>query len=186
MNLFSHPRLLRNLPAQRSLARVARSRFLGALGPAPALCRLIRKLMLMDRHRRAIFFQAFFVVGGARVLLVMMPMRKARPLMPMLARVAAPRPKPTALDELLWALSAANRRVSGACLSNALAAEALLARYGYMPVLRIGATLTTGTLTAHAWVEHGGEVVIGGPESVVRQYSPFPNLDAFNTSGLKT
>lgn len=140
----------------------------------------------MDRQGRRLMFQAFVVVAGARALLAMMPMRRVRPLMPILARVAAPRPKPAPVNEVVRALTIANRRVSGACLSNALAAEAFLARYGYAPVLRIGATLTSGSLTAHAWVEQGGEVVIGGPESVVRQYSPFPNLDAFNTSGLKT
>jgi len=148
--------------------------------------RVLRKFVDIDRRRRRLVLQAFVVVAASRVLLAIMPLRKVRPLMPALARVVIRRPKPTALAELVWALSAANRRVSGACLSNALAAESLLARYGYTPVLRIGATLTTGTLTAHAWVEHDGEVVIGGPESVVRQYSPFPNLDAFNTSGLKT
>jgi len=148
--------------------------------------RLLRKFIRMDRRRRRLVSQAFVVVAASRVLLAVMPLRKVRPLMPTLLRVVVRRPKRSVLAELVWALSAANRRVSGACLSNALAAEALLARYGYAPILRIGATLATGTLTAHAWVEQDGEVVIGGPESVVRQYSPFPNLDAFNTSGLKT
>lgn len=88
-------------------------------------------------------------------------------------------------DDVVRALSSAIRRVSGTCLSNALAAQALLGRYGHPSILRIGAALTDGNFTAHAWVEHDREVVVGGPESVVRQYTPFPQPDAWKANGLK-
>jgi hypothetical protein len=59
---------------------------------------------------------------------------------------------------------------------NALVAEAMLTHYGHPVELRIGVSRNSGTFAAHAWVERDGEIVIGGPESVVRQYKPLDGL----------
>ena len=63
-----------------------------------------------------------------------------------------------------WAVTLASRYVPGAtCLPQALAGELLLRRAGIAGELRIGvAKRNDGRLRAHAWVESGGAVVIGG------------------------
>ena len=63
-------------------------------------------------------------------------------------------------------ISAVNRSIPrGSCLTAAVAAEALLRWHGYDALLRIGVSKNdSNSLQAHAWVESGGEVVIGGDE----------------------
>lgn len=52
------------------------------------------------------------------------------------------------------------------CLAQALAVRVMLVRRGHRAVLRIGvAKVTEGELEAHAWVESGGRIVIGGSEA---------------------
>ena len=64
-----------------------------------------------------------------------------------------------------WAVTAAGRRLPGrTCLSEALAADVMLCRHGYSPVVRFGIRKTdrrSATPEAHAWVECGGKIVTG-------------------------
>ncbi len=63
-----------------------------------------------------------------------------------------------------WAVTRASMYIPRAtCLPQALAVLFLLERRGYSPDLRIGLTRATETqVEGHAWVEHEGEVVLGG------------------------
>jgi Transglutaminase-like superfamily len=70
---------------------------------------------------------------------------------------------PTA-DRIAWAIAAASPFVSGGsnCLLRAIAAGIMLRQYGFESALQIGvAKSPNGTLTAHAWLESAGKVVIG-------------------------
>jgi len=52
------------------------------------------------------------------------------------------------------------------CLVQALVAEQLLTELGYECVVRLGAAKTaSGELSAHAWVECEGKVLVGGDVS---------------------
>jgi hypothetical protein len=67
----------------------------------------------------------------------------------------------------VWAVETAARHMplANTCLTQALAAQVLLARRGYPALLRIGVVKgDKDNLQAHAWVESEGEVVIGGYE----------------------
>ena len=67
---------------------------------------------------------------------------------------------------IAWAVDAAARSVLiDNCLARALAAQVLLTRLGHDAEIRIGvARKPDGSLVAHAWVESGGEVLIGDEE----------------------
>jgi hypothetical protein len=68
-------------------------------------------------------------------------------------------------NRIVWAVDLASRHVPATrnCLIRALAANALLARQHYPARLHIGvAKGTDNKLQAHAWVESGGKVVVGG------------------------
>lgn len=88
---------------------------------------------------------------------------------------AAPRIGLTA-ECVALAVRRASRIVPGAtCLAQALAGQVLLARAGHLSTLRIGvARRGHDGISAHAWVESGGRVVIGGEG--VDQYTEFPDL----------
>jgi hypothetical protein len=74
------------------------------------------------------------------------------------------------IDSIAWAVTVASRYVPAAtCLTQALAAQGLLAGRGHSARLCIGvARSAAGRFQAHAWVECAGRVVIGGAEAPVR------------------
>ena len=70
-------------------------------------------------------------------------------------------------DRVVWAVVVASRYVPmSTCLTQALAAQVLLARRGYSAHLHIGVAKegAEAKLKAHAWVESDGKVLIGGSE----------------------
>ena len=106
-----------------------------------------------------------------------------------LARAGPPYRAAPESDRIGWAVRVWAHSLPGAgtCLANALAAEAMLASYGHGPELRIGVTKDDGALSAHAWVERDGEVVIGDLEDLGR-YRPFEGhagdlIGAFRRTG---
>lgn len=110
-------------------------------------------------------------VAGTAVLLRVLPFRRVQRLMAGQAR--APKSSaglsPEAERRLLWAVAAVGRRLlpNRPCLPQALAAQWLLRRWGARPArLQIGvARADDGSIEAHAWLERGGEVLIGGAAS---------------------
>lgn len=68
-------------------------------------------------------------------------------------------------ERIAWAVIAMSRFVPDGsnCLIRALASARMLRRYGYDATLQIGVTkAANGGINAHAWLESGGQVVIGG------------------------
>lgn len=67
------------------------------------------------------------------------------------------------IDKIVRMIKAASACVPLAtCLTQAFAAQVLLARYGYAARIRIGVIKTEGgRLQAHAWVESEGRIIIG-------------------------
>lgn len=62
------------------------------------------------------------------------------------------------------------------CLNQALAAQVLLLRRNYLARLHIGVVKEEGgEFLAHAWVESGGQVVLGGHE--LDRYTPLAVLE---------
>jgi hypothetical protein len=86
-------------------------------------------------------------------------------------RSRRPPPSPGAIG---WAVAAASRVVPrSTCLVQALAANDLCHRYGYPAQVRLGARRADGgALEAHAWLELGEEVVVGGSQELA-EYSVF-------------
>jgi len=79
-------------------------------------------------------------------------------------KIAVPKPGRPTPARLAWAVTAARPLVPNGsnCLLRALAAGMLLRRYGYDSSLKIGvAKAPGGGLAAHAWLESGGQAVIG-------------------------
>ena len=73
---------------------------------------------------------------------------------------------PLTPDKIGWAIQVVSRRVPRAsCLTQALAAQMILARYGYNSQLRVGVTRESPDgFRAHAWVESDGKIIVGAGE----------------------
>ena len=74
------------------------------------------------------------------------------------------------MEKIAWAVRAASKGVPRAtCLTQALAAQVLFARHAHAVDLKIGvAKGDAGGLEAHAWLEHGGRVVVGNVRDLGR------------------
>lgn len=83
-------------------------------------------------------------------------------------------PKQAGISEelIIWAVKVASRCVPCAtCLTQAMVARILLSSYGYSADLRIGVAREGDRLTAHAWLEKEGTVIIG---RTMCDYKPLP------------
>ena len=69
----------------------------------------------------------------------------------------------TSRERIGWAVDAA-AAVPGdpSCLVRALVAEAMLERRGHETALRFGVDDAGADVEAHAWLESGGEIIVGG------------------------
>jgi hypothetical protein len=135
------------------------------------------KFVRAPARRRLLFLKAAVVVAGYRVALTSLPFRWVRSLGAKAARreFRGRRAKATR-EDVTWAVAAASRRIPRAtCLTQALALQTLLAQEGYQSNLHIGVAKTPdGQLEAHAWLESGGRIVIGGGE--VERFTPLAAL----------
>jgi hypothetical protein len=79
-----------------------------------------------------------------------------------------------------WAVETAGTTwwMRSPCLPKALAAQAMLRRRGIPSRVCLGVARKADRLTAHAWVEVGDQVVVGGAES-----QDFTRLSAFGDEG---
>jgi hypothetical protein len=79
------------------------------------------------------------------------------------------------LGRCLWAVTAASGRTSRPCLAQALAAGWHCRRRGLPAELCIGVRREPGGgLIAHAWLESGGRVLVGGTDGELAQYTRLP------------
>ena len=72
------------------------------------------------------------------------------------------------MTQLVWAVKTVSRYLPGAtCLTQAVAAQALLSQSGFPSQVEIGVAKDKGDLRrlqAHAWVVCQGQVVLGGQQ----------------------
>ena len=137
----------------------------------------LRRFWRLEPADRTLLIKAGLWLGATRLALWLFPLRLVRR---QLARAARPRPQRSASpskQRLAWAVSVAQRLVPDAtCLCQALATEALLAQGGHPAELRFGVIKTdAGRLSAHAWVESEGHIVIGDLRQL-SSYAPLPPL----------
>jgi Transglutaminase-like superfamily len=129
----------------------------------------LHSFIRLPATQRSLLIRAALLLWATRLGLWLLPFQTLRRL---LARLA---PGPTRVpgtdglsrERVVWAVETAARHMplANTCLTQALAAQVLLARRGYPALLRIGVVKgDKDNLQAHAWVESEGEVVIGGYE----------------------
>ena len=132
------------------------------------------KFFRLSAAEKRVLFQAAAWLVLWRVLLAAAPFARVQRLVSRACEAGAPvrcpgAPAPSRIGYLVAA--AANLFPGTTCLPRALATQVLLGRHGHGAELHIGVNRDSqGSFQAHAWVETGGKVVIGGPE--VTAYKP--------------
>lgn len=112
--------------------------------------------------------EAWAALIGARLLLAL-PYRIWRGwLMAMMGEGASGAPD-GGTRAVVWAVDRARQAVPGTtCLTRALAAGWMLRRRGQSARVVIGVAMASGKLEAHAWLELGETVVVGGEAGIER------------------
>ncbi len=117
----------------------------------------LAKFLRLPRSEQTLLVLALGEVVFARIALTCLPFPRVRSrnVTPSLLCRHSP-------ERIGWAIQIASRFVPRAtCLTQALAAERLLARHGYECELRVGVAKRDDRLNAHAWIERDGEILLG-------------------------
>jgi hypothetical protein len=140
----------------------------------------IRKFLCLPAVQRHLVLQAALLLVAIRLGLGLLPFRTLQRLLARLGQgsTASAQAGAAAVGSIVWAVVGVSHYVPGAtCLTQALAARVLLARYGQQTQLRLGVTRSAaGQFQAHAWVEWQGRVVIGGSDAPLH-FTPLPPLE---------
>lgn len=135
----------------------------------------IARLVGMPPHERRLLAAALPVVLIARLGQLALAPRRLAPLMVALGEaMGAPQAHTDYAERAARAVARAGRLVPGAdSLTLAVATLALLRRRGLTGRLCRGVRRDgSGALHTHAWVEHNGRLIVGGPRARVAQYTP--------------
>jgi len=141
----------------------------------------LRKFMRLPAAERRLLMKAILLLCAVKVGLGLLPFQTLRRLLANLAVLPVGLrdvEDPRSIERIVWAVELAGRLVPRAstCLTQALTAQVLLLRRGHPALVHIGTVKgESGEFQAHAWVESGGEVLIGGHE--LEQYSPLAILE---------
>lgn len=138
--------------------------------------RRIRRLAGLPAAERRLLLTAALVHAALRLALVLLPFVTVQRLCGCVA-TARPRGLQAPAARIVWAVETSARHAGrGSCLTQALAAHVLLTRHGHPARLRIGVALDTRQkLSAHAWVESEGVVLVGAPPE--GRYRPLLDLE---------
>ncbi len=139
---------------------------------------MLRKFLALPPADRRLLIRAGLWVPAIHLMLWLLPFRHITRLLEYYGRnhFRVRTDDDARRERIIWAVQAAARHVSGAaCLTQALAARALLNREGFPAELRIGVNKNAqGQFQAHAWLEQDGVIVIG--EHQGDNYIPFDSL----------
>ena len=136
----------------------------------------ISKFLQLTGPERRLLLQAWPMVCAVRLMLWLLPFRLLREMLTKFSygTEADVKTERVTVECVAWAVTVTSRYVPVAtCLTQALVTKLMLGRFGHQAIVRIGvARSDTGELQAHAWVESGGKIVIGGSESSLQRYKP--------------
>ena len=126
----------------------------------------IRKLLALSNRERWLMVKAAALLATVRLMLSLLPFPRARRFFEW---ASEPSGRPIAdgfpVARLAWAVEVTSAHVPGGrhCLTKAFAAQILLSRRGHPAIVRYGVLKNPNReFMAHAWLESGGTVIIGG------------------------
>jgi len=136
------------------------------------------RFLRLPTHRQTALLGAVVALLVVRALVAVVPFSVVRTVVAWIARpyVLIPGTEQN-IHECVWAVETASRHVPGTtCLTEALAGQVILERNGHDSKLRIGVTRGETGLTAHSWLEHRGEVVVGDAADL-SEYTLLPPVE---------
>ncbi|MBK6972771.1 MAG: lasso peptide biosynthesis B2 protein [Sterolibacteriaceae bacterium] len=145
----------------------------------------IRKFLRLPSGEQWQVCKATLLLLSVRFLLRVLPFPTVRPFLAKACRGSKGLPQFSA-KKLAWSVATAGRFVPGGkhCLSQAITLQIFLTRRSYDSRVCFGVQRHPGApFMAHAWVEHDGEVLIGG-ENLGRFVRLTPRSHSATGSGV--
>ena len=144
--------------------------------------RLLSKFIQLDPLSRRLLLKASFLSTAFWILLHVLPFPTVYVIMEKLVsgRGISRLDEPNIVSQIIWALSAASRRLLGkdTCLPQAMAARVMFNRFGVPAKIKFGVKKSAGgELQAHAWVINGDVILIGGDGLDLASYSPLNHVN---------
>ena len=137
---------------------------------------VVKKFLRLPGADRRLLVKVMLLICAVRLMLRLLPFRMVRELLTKLSHkpAAGVDAEQGSIERVVCAVTVASRYAPAAtCLTQALVTKLLLGRLGHHAIVRIGVARSyAGEMQAHAWVEAGGRVVIGGSETSLRRYTP--------------
>ena len=123
---------------------------------------MLRSVLALSTRERLLVAEAAVLLVGVGAAVRVVAYTRVRSALesvpaPFLGGEATP-------ENVGWAVSAGGGAVPGdpSCLVRALVAGAMLERRGHETALRFGVDEAGADVEAHAWLESGGEIIVGG------------------------
>lgn len=140
--------------------------------------RQLQPFLRLPRPEQLLLLKVLLLVVAIRVALSTLRFQTVQRMVERAARLSACEPSSYRLtpERLAWLVRVSAAQVPAAsCLTQAMAAQVLLRRYGYACELRIGVACgIAGKLDAHAWIEYEGHILLGGPAAHIARFTPLP------------
>lgn len=135
----------------------------------------IRTFLRLSFTEKSILIKAFFLLLTVRLMLWILPFSFIRKITHGLSDVSEDvKTSEISIEKLIWAIKVMSIYTPRAtCLTRAIAAQILLARYNYSSSIKIGVSKDEGEFEAHAWLEADEGIILG--ESEIK-YIPILNI----------
>ncbi|HLG46864.1 MAG TPA: lasso peptide biosynthesis B2 protein [Reyranella sp.] len=125
------------------------------------LVRKVGRFLQMSQGQRLMLVEAALFLGASRLLLLTAPFGRIAPWLQRSADSGSHDARMVLAVGQAITIASRNVPWNAVCLPQAMAAKAMLARRGQGSALHLGAARARSGLTAHAWLEAGGEIVVG-------------------------
>jgi Transglutaminase-like superfamily len=132
--------------------------------------RIIRSFMGLNSSEKIIITKALFLLWTIRLMLWIFPFPIVQRILKKFTVIPEDKLHTIPLIKLTWAVDVMSKyTINATCLTRALSAQILLARYNYLSTVKIGVFKDKGEFEAHAWLEKDKQIILGESE---REYVP--------------
>jgi Transglutaminase-like superfamily len=141
--------------------------------------RRLKRLMLLPNREKHLLFEAALTIMITWIMLQYLTLASVHRVV-VVVSAACRSSRPCAPHRIARAIEKAARLIMRSnCLIQALAGQALLARYGYKACLTVGVARDEDlSLEAHAWVTSKDQILIGGCD--ISHYTTILILDTLS------
>jgi|ERR1700730_3855363 len=134
--------------------------------------RRLKRFAALPPGERRLLLRSFIWISAVRIALWVLPLRVIRAIILRCSNCS----RSDSVNEVVWAVRTSSRYVLGAsCLTQALAAQVLLAGSNHQSRIEIGVAKEQELFAAHAWLVCEERIVLGGPD--VARYVPLASWE---------